>query len=363
MIPQSANLFRVYNNLMLVTENLAVINFIAIIASMKFIVMKYNRKVYKNCFYDMLVLSELLGFYAKDLENAKVKEDIETMKQSEKISNRMSIMGNVLGLGTVVIYMIQRFFLIATAKMKGLERIFVFQSLFPEIFKVTPHYELVCLSQLMGGFMITTCYVSVDSLIYVLIFNICAQLQILRKELNEVINLLGIQQCPDDFQQAIRIVVRKHEHLNWCVKTVEDSFNYCFLVQALLSTLLMCFQAFMTFQAMAISDNIPVNDIVFLIVYITVVMLLIHFYCYMGEELLISSSELSDGVFESNWYSLSSRNIKMLTFIIFRSRIPLQLTAGKFNVLSMETYANIVKAAVGYFSVMVQLETGRQQTD
>ncbi|XP_066588527.1 odorant receptor 9a-like isoform X2 [Prorops nasuta] len=285
---------------------------------------------------------------------------MDTIEYAANIANKMSIMGNVLGHGTVAIYMIQRFFQIVSAEMNGLERDFVLQSFFPQIFKATPNYHLVCLSQLVGGFMITACYVSIDCLIYMLMFNVCAQLQILRKELYQVINSLGAEQFPEEFQKAISIVVKKHEHLNWCVATVEDCFNFCYLVQAALSTLLICFQAFMTFQAMAISDSFPVNDIMFLVVYITVILLLIYFFCYMGETLIASSSELSNGIFESNWYSLSPRNLKMLMFIVLRCKTPLQLTAGKFYVFSMETYTNIVKAAAGYFSVMVQLETGRQ---
>ncbi|XP_066588525.1 odorant receptor 13a-like [Prorops nasuta] len=338
---------------MLVTENLMLTNFVAVITSMKFIVMKYNSKV----------LGELIGFYGEDWENVKGKEGKDTMMSFANIANKMSIVGNLLGHGCVLINMVHRFFMIVSAEIKGLERDFVFQSFFPEIFKVTPQYELVCLGQLIGGFMISACYISIDSLIYMLILNICAQLQILRKELNEVINLLGIQQCSNDFQQAIRIIVRKHEHLNRCVKKVEGTFNFCFLVQAVLSTLLICFQAFIAFEAMALSDSFPVNDIIFLIVYISVILLVIYFFCYMGEALITSSSELSNGVFESNWYLLSPRNLKMLTFIIFRSSIPLRLTAGKFNVLSIQTFASIIKAAAGYFSVMVQLETDRQQTN
>jgi len=47
------------------------------------------------------------------------------------------------------------------------------------------------------------------------------------------------------------------------------------------------------------------------------------------------------GVFECKWYDLSSNNAKDLMFIVYRSTIPLRLTAGKFGIFSLEMFGTV----------------------
>ena len=47
------------------------------------------------------------------------------------------------------------------------------------------------------------------------------------------------------------------------------------------------------------------------------------------------------GVFECRWYDLPPKDAKDLMFIVFRSTIPLRLTAGKFGTFSIEMFATV----------------------
>jgi len=47
------------------------------------------------------------------------------------------------------------------------------------------------------------------------------------------------------------------------------------------------------------------------------------------------------GVFECKWYELSSKDAKDLMFVIYRSTIPLRLTAGKFGIFSLEMFGTV----------------------
>ncbi|XP_066588522.1 odorant receptor 9a-like [Prorops nasuta] len=347
-IPQTVNLFIVYNNLVLITENLTIANLAALLTCMKFFIMKSNGKV----------LDEAIKSYVKDWTNLKDKKEKEILTKNANTSGRISIVTALLAQGTVSIKVFQRLFWVVLAEINGLERCFVFQSWFPSIMKVTPYYQLVCFGQIVGAYCLGICYAGVDCFVFMLVFHLCAQFQILRRALTRMVNSLKNQQNPERFGKVIGVIVRKHEHLNYLAKTMEDSFNSYLLLQVLVSTLLICFQGFLAFKEIFKSNSFPVNEMSFLVTYVIYVTSFVYFYCYMGELLTNSSAEMRNAVFESNWQQLSTSNIKMLMFIIFRTRRPLQMTAGKFNVLSMQTFSKIVKTAAGYLSVMVHAYKG-----
>ncbi|XP_066603976.1 odorant receptor 13a-like [Prorops nasuta] len=385
-IPQSANLFIVYNNLVLTLDNLTLLNFPIFIALVKIFVMKYNAKV----------LGELVRSSECDWKRCEDAEDKEIMRRDADIVGSISIGCFIITQVAASLKNLQMFFMIMQSERDGLERIFGVQSLFPPICKVTPLYELVCLGQIISVYFLGTCYISVDCFIFTLLFHICAQFKILHRTLKKTINSPKTLQSPNGFKDFLRIVVTKHEYLNrlghnyrvyiykmlktaagylsvimriqgkkeelMFAKSLEESFNLCFLVQILVSTLLMCLQYFSIFRAFVESEDIPVNEVIFLVLYIFGNMLFIYFYCYMGELLVVASNGLTNVVLESNWYKLTPSNMKMLMFIIHRSRKPLKLTAGKFSVLSMTTYSNVLKTAAGYLSVMMSIEGKREET-
>jgi len=47
------------------------------------------------------------------------------------------------------------------------------------------------------------------------------------------------------------------------------------------------------------------------------------------------------GIYECKWYNLSSKDAKDLMFIVYRSKIPLKLTAGKFGIFSIEMFGAV----------------------
>lgn len=46
-------------------------------------------------------------------------------------------------------------------------------------------------------------------------------------------------------------------------------------------------------------------------------------------------------VYECKWYDISSKDAKNLMFMVYRSTIPLRLTAGKFGIFSLEMFGTV----------------------
>ncbi|XP_018353653.1 PREDICTED: putative odorant receptor 19b [Trachymyrmex septentrionalis] len=107
-----------------------------------------------------------------------------------------------------------------------------------------------------------------------------------------------------------------------------------------------------------ITDNlkIPIVRMFFLLFYITFMLTHFYTYCYSAEKLMAESTNMAYGVYECKWYGIPSKNAKDLMLIVYRSRIPLKLTAGKFGIVSLELFGIAIKTAMGYLSALITLQ-------
>lgn len=81
-------------------------------------------------------------------------------------------------------------------------------------------------------------------------------------------------------------------------------------------------------------------------------------YCVVGDYLKSQMEEVNVYIYQSTWYDLPVKLMKNLTFIIMRSQSPVQLQAGSFIVVNLETYMSILKTSISYLSVLrVMVET------
>lgn len=81
-------------------------------------------------------------------------------------------------------------------------------------------------------------------------------------------------------------------------------------------------------------------------------------YSYVGEYMKYQIEEVAHAIFSSNWYFLSIKLTKNILFVITRSQDPIQLAAGKFIVVNMETFMSIIKTSLSYLSMLrVMVET------
>jgi len=81
-------------------------------------------------------------------------------------------------------------------------------------------------------------------------------------------------------------------------------------------------------------------------------------YSFVGDYLKYQAEEIAKSIYCCNWHRLSAKLMKNILFIIARSHQPVQLTAGKFLVVNLETYMSILKTSFSYLSVLrIMLDT------
>ncbi|XP_076640957.1 uncharacterized protein LOC143352392 isoform X2 [Halictus rubicundus] len=81
----------------------------------------------------------------------------------------------------------------------------------------------------------------------------------------------------------------------------------------------------------------------------------IFVYCFAGEYLNTKSKMIVDAIYESSWYDLQPTTSRRLVLLILKSQAGMPLTIGKFSSLSLQTFANIIKASASYMSVLLAM--------
>jgi len=62
--------------------------------------------------------------------------------------------------------------------------------------------------------------------------------------------------------------------------------------------------------------------------------------------------DIAHSIYSSNWYCFPLKLMKNVLFVMMRSQQPVQLLAGRFFVITIETYMTILKSSLSYLSVL-----------
>ncbi|XP_031841956.2 odorant receptor 82a [Nomia melanderi] len=204
-------------------------------------------------------------------------------------------------------------------------------------------YVLFCIYLVPASTLLTIGATGADSLLVTLTFHLCSQLSILSQRIRNI----DIE--PQKHLLKMRALVDRHTELLRLAAILAKTFSTLMFVQTLgliFSLCIVIYQLLMTSES-----GEDVNTIHF-IIYSCAVILLAFCYCFLGECLIMESSEIQLSCYFTNWYDLPEEYARSLMFCIARSQKPLYLTAGKFYVFSLETFGTIMKASMAYLSVM-----------
>ncbi|XP_076640950.1 uncharacterized protein LOC143352389 isoform X8 [Halictus rubicundus] len=110
------------------------------------------------------------------------------------------------------------------------------------------------------------------------------------------------------------------------------------------------FSTFLLMLAVQVENGLPV--IVRCSVLYFAVWLEIFVYCFAGEYLNTKSKMIVDAIYDTSWYNLQPTTGRGLVLLILKSQAGLPLTIGKFSSLSLQTFANFMKASMSYMGVL-----------
>ncbi|XP_011330269.2 odorant receptor 46a isoform X2 [Ooceraea biroi] len=211
---------------------------------------------------------------------------------------------------------------------------------------------LTSLQENIGMIMGTFINVATETSIMGFCLQMCAQFEILKHRLQRMVN--PTEEIPEHFQAHMpKKTSRLSEHI--ChhlviirnVRMVNDIFSVVIFIQFFASILILCTSLYFVYSH-TIADVAP------FIIYAFCMFVQIFVYCWAGNEVMLQSTGLSEGVYDMDWTLMTINERRDLLMIMKRSMKSIKLTSSFLVTLSLESYSNLLKTSYSVFSLLQQ---------
>ncbi|KYN30668.1 Putative odorant receptor 71a [Trachymyrmex septentrionalis] len=201
----------------------------------------------------------------------------------------------------------------------------------------------ISVHQIITVIFATMINVGTETLVFGLILQTCAQLEIFKSRLHKFIikktvTYLGhARSLSNEDKTCISECIRDHLSIYKYAKTVNIIFNQVLFVQFFSSILVLCTSVY--YLSMHVKDLSAAAP---LLVYTICMFVQIFVYCWSGNEVMLKSMSITDAIYRMDWPLLSINEKKGLLMIMIRSTIPVKFTSSFLITLSLQSYSNVM---------------------
>ncbi|XP_066594341.1 uncharacterized protein [Prorops nasuta] len=212
------------------------------------------------------------------------------------------------------------------------------------------HHSIVYFN---GGLMNASC----DIIFPGLLLNICNQLEILKLRFHQLTriqqnnNQLSEDQLTIQERQQLIICVKHHIHIFKYARELNKIFSPILFGHFFIHILLIC--------SIIYQLSVEQQSVIFLsnLLYLSIVFAQVFFYCWFGNEVILSSLDFSSAIYSMDWGKLTLRGQKDLLIVLLRTKTPIKFTSSFLVNLSNDSFVNIIKASYSVFNLMRRTNT------
>ncbi|XP_017889350.1 odorant receptor 85f-like isoform X1 [Ceratina calcarata] len=182
-----------------------------------------------------------------------------------------------------------------------------------------------------------------DSLFLGITFHLCGQVEVLKMEIIKLTNE------NERTSKNFKVLVERHIYLMQLAKMLIETISWLLVFQLFSSCVLICTSGFQFILALS-AGNVILTLKTFMVMSACLVQL--FGYSYTGHYLKNQMESVGHSTYFSAWYDLPREVAKSMIYVIMRAQDPVELKAGSFFVVNMETYMSIIKTSMSYLSVL-----------
>ncbi|XP_039314402.1 odorant receptor 49b isoform X2 [Solenopsis invicta] len=182
-----------------------------------------------------------------------------------------------------------------------------------------------------------------DSLFLAIVLHVCGQMELLKME------FVKHDTTKKDVNKNFIVLASRHCYLMEHAELLANVISFVLLVQVLISCLIISFIGFQLILALKAHDAVM---IIKTITVLSTLLLQLFYYSFASDYLKCQMEDIADSIYSSNWYCLPTTLMWNVLFVIMRSQQPVQLLAGKFLIVNIKTFMNILKSSLSYLSVL-----------
>lgn len=148
------------------------------------------------------------------------------------------------------------------------------------------------------------------------------------------IRLRELKECPvDEALKKLVELVKFHDSLLKMTKSLERIYSVSILINLVISSALICL---MEFQVV---EGIDAESVSKFLLFLAASLNGIFLLCYFGEKLTAANDEISDVIYDLEWYEKDNQKLNdFLLMMMLRSQRSNSLSAGKFFDLSLVSF-------------------------
>ncbi|XP_076171912.1 odorant receptor 13a-like [Ptiloglossa arizonensis] len=297
------------------------------------------------------LFKNILTAMAADWTNSSTtKLNINTMISKADLSNRCSQL--IIGVYVLAVFAyssvcIETFRKVEADNFSTKSRELLMKMEFPFASYKSPTYECVLFAQFLQLMFTASAIGMLDALIISLILHVGGQIEMMHQALAEISTKISKHGLP---KSTIKQLFTRHHKIIIFTKNIENLFSYIALMQLLCNTFSICCTGFLIIVSLNADHGFTaVTKILFFHVAIT---LEAFIFCFAGEYVSNKSTSVNNAAYETLWYFLKPSDTRIILLLMIRSQKSLTISAGKFADLSLEGFANILKASASYISVL-----------
>ncbi|XP_012350997.1 odorant receptor 4-like [Apis florea] len=212
---------------------------------------------------------------------------------------------------------------------------------------VSPYYEMIFILQLLAGCFIYTVLSGTIGISLMLSLHMCSLLKILSKKLVDLAD--GSITNENIMQEKFVDIVEYQTKIKRFLNNTELITQYFCFYDISFNTCLICFVGYCIILEL---ENHNIVAIVVHFMLLGTCIFVTYIVCYIGQLLLDESNNLAKTCITLNWYHFPARKARFLILMIIMSNYPVKLTAAKVVDVSLTTFTDIMKAAMGYLNML-----------
>ncbi|KAF5296203.1 hypothetical protein FQA39_LY12657 [Lamprigera yunnana] len=227
-----------------------------------------------------------------------------------------------------------------------------FFTLYPQPLETSPYYECVYVLETYLSLDVSFTTNGTDIILMSLLFICTAQFEIISSYFKVNFEKLLLLSDEDERGQKAKNLlfecIEKHNMLLESCKILDKPYGDFMFCRFMTAVGAICLSIFIV--------NFQPENMLTGVTYFLAHMVEIFIYCFLGNEIIIQSSKLSEVVFHCGWHLLTTTKDKeiqkALSMMILRSQKPTSISIGGFGSLTLEIYIKLVKFSFSIYTVL-----------
>ncbi|XP_072375344.1 odorant receptor 10-like [Diabrotica undecimpunctata] len=210
----------------------------------------------------------------------------------------------------------------------------------------TKHYVIAFILDIFSA-TVGCSFNSVTQIIFIsLMTYISGQLIVLQNHFREYGPKCSNLKSYEEKYAYLRQLILEHKKIIEYVEELDDNMKYLMLMEFTINSfqITAIFYELLTFERNAV--------IIFRLTYLFVMVLQIFLLAWHANEISLNSIDVSQAIYESEWYDLPYMIKQYLLIIMVRAQRPLSISVGPFFNLTNSTAVTSMKAAYSYLALL-----------